>query len=372
MNSKVSIVKCKDYNPDLVLEAIRRAVNLLGGISNFVKPQSRVLVKPNLLMAKAAEFGITTHPEVLRATIKILKEIGCEVLIGDSPSVWGNQIENVDEVYEKTGTKKIAEEEGALLVRFDKRCWRGKFPLTAWLDHCDCLVSIAKFKTHELTILTAGIKNLFGLVCGTYKTELHKQYFYHEDFARAVVDIYAEAKPALTIVDGIVAMEGDGPGTAGTLRNLGLLFAGSDCVALDSVLAAVMGIKPLDVLTTKEAARRGMGVADINRIDILGEKLNNAIGETFKLPAASITRKIPKPFIQIARRLIRYYPYVSHIDCTSCTACIKACPEKIISLKSGRITFDYRKCIACFCCQEVCPHAAIKLKKTLFAKLIGL
>ena len=254
MKSKVAIVKCKSYEPSLVQEATRKAIDLIGGVSIFIRPQSRVLVKPNLLMAKEPEFGIDTHPEVMRAVIKILKEINCEIFVGDGPNVWGSQAENVDEVYERSGMKRVCEEEKVSLVKFDKRRWRGKFPLTSWLDNCDNLVNVPKFKTHDFTILTGAIKNLFGLVSGTYKTELHKKYFDKEDFARILVDIYQEAKPVLTIVDGIIAMQGDGPGTSGKLRDLNLLLASTDCVSVDSVMALIMGLEPFDILTTKEAA----------------------------------------------------------------------------------------------------------------------
>jgi uncharacterized protein (DUF362 family) len=101
--SQISIIKCDSYNPDLVLLAVKQAVDLLGGVTQFIKPQSRVLVKPNLLMAKEPEFGITTHPEVVRSVIRILKEINCKIFVGDGPSVWGKYIEDVDEVYELTG-----------------------------------------------------------------------------------------------------------------------------------------------------------------------------------------------------------------------------------------------------------------------------
>ncbi|MCU0652555.1 MAG: DUF362 domain-containing protein, partial [Candidatus Omnitrophica bacterium] len=275
MNSEISLVKCNSYEFSLVSASIRRAVDLLGGIEKFVQPASKVLVKPNLLMAKEPEFGITTHPEVVRAVIKILKEINCKVIVGDGPSVWGGFVENVEEVYAKTGIKKVCLEEQVELVEFDKRRMREKFPLTTWLDECDYFINLAKFKTHELTLLTGGVKNLFGLVSGTFKTELHKNYFDPEDFARVVVDIYAEAKPNLTIIDGILAMEGDGPATSGKLRKANVLLAGSDCVALDSVLASIMGIQPKDVLTTKIASQRGLGEANINAISILGEQLKD-------------------------------------------------------------------------------------------------
>ncbi len=372
MNSSVAIVRCNDYTGSLVWEAVKKAVDLLGGINNFVKPESRVLVKPNLLMAKEPEFGITTHPEVVRGVVKILKGINCKVFIGDGPSVWGGQAENVDQVYERTGVARVCQEEGAELVKFDKRQWRDKFPLTTWLDNCDYLVSIPKFKTHELTTLTGAIKNLFGLVSDTYKTELHRKYFEPAEFSDMLVDVYERVRPSLTVIDGIMAMEGDGPATSGKLHEAGLVLAAADCVALDSVLALIMGLEPLDVLTTKEAARRGLGTAEPGSIQILGERLEDVIEKSFELPQSSLRRKIPRPLIGIIRHLISFYPKVEYRNCIRCGSCIKACPKMVISMKNERINIDYSGCISCFCCQEVCPASAIKVKKGVLAKLIGL
>ena len=371
--TEVSIVRCNNYDPVLVQESVKKSIDLIGGITKFIKPKSKVLVKPNLLMAIEPESGVDTHPEVVRAVIKVLKEINCKIYVGDGPSVWGNQVENVQEVYRRSGIKKVCADEDVALVEFDKKRMREKFPLTTLLDDCDHLVSIPKFKTHGLTLLTGAIKNLFGLVPGTFKTELHKNYFGINEFAKIMVDILQEAKPALTIIDGVVAMEGEGPATGGKLRNLNLLFAGSDCVALDSILAQIMGVKPLDVLSTKEAAARGLGVADIKNIRILGETLQEVTGAPFVLPSTSRSLKIiPSSVINIAKKLIRYYPCVEMDNCISCAACVDACPSKIIEMKNKRIVFNYKKCIACFCCQEVCPASAIKVKRSLIARLIGL
>ena len=373
MNAQISVVKCDNYESAKVEQAVRNSLDLLGGISRFVKPGSRVLVKPNLLMSKGPEYGITTHPEVVRAVIHILKAIGCKIIIGDGPSVWGQYIENVDEVYNLTGIKQVCQDEGVELVNFDKRRMRDKFPLTAKLDECDYLISLPKFKTHEFTLITGAIKNLFGLVSGTYKTELHKNYFEPSEFAKILVDIYEETKPALTIIDGILALEGDGPATAGVTRKLNLLLAGSDCVALDTVVAKIMGITDREVLTTKEAALRGLGESQLTRIKIEGEDIDKLNIRPFILPKTSAKpNKLPEGIKKLVKTLIRYYPYSLPVKCIRCNHCVEICPKKCIKLVQCGIAIDYKKCIACFCCQEACPAAAISVKKSLLAKLIGL
>ena len=373
MSAKISVVKANNYDPAEVELAIRNAVNLLGGITNFIKPGSKVLVKPNLLMSKPPEFGITTHPEVVRAVIHLLKEINCTIVVGDGPSVWGQHIENVEQVYEVTGIKKVCQQEDVRLANFDKRRMRDKFPLTLELDECDYLISLPKFKTHEFTLITGAIKNLFGLVSGTYKTELHKNYFDPVEFAKILVDILQEVKPALTIIDGILAMEGDGPATGGKTRPLNLLLAGSDCVALDTVMAKIMGIDQYEVLTTKEAALRGLGEHEIKRIQIAGEDIDQLGVRPFILPKnAARTMNLPPMIKKIFKFLVRYYPYSLRIKCTRCGHCVKVCPKQCIVLTKSGIKFNYRRCIACFCCQETCPAAAILVKKSILAKLIGL
>ncbi len=373
MSTPVGIVKCLGYDPILVQQALENLIQLLGGLERFILPGSRVLVKPNLLMSKGPECAITTHPEVVRAVIRMLKTINCKIIVGDGPSVWGKYVENVNQVYEVTGIKQVCDTEGVTLVNFDKRRMRSKFPLTVWLDNCDYLINLPKFKTHEFTLLTGGIKNLFGLVSGTYKTELHKNYFEPQEFAKILVDIYAEVKPTLTIVDGVLALEGDGPATAGKARWLNLLLGGTDCVAIDSVMAKIMGIKAGEVFTTKEAARRVLGEERLENIQVLGENLEQLNTRPFILPTTQAkARKFPKVLKKILKGLIRYYPYVLRAKCIRCGHCIEVCPGKCIKLRREKIVFNYRRCIACFCCQESCPEAAIKVKKSFFARLIGL
>ncbi len=372
MKSQVSILKCSTYEPNEVMKTVRGSLELLGGIASFVKPGSSVLVKPNLLMAKAPECGITTHPEVVRAVVRILKENSCKVYIGDGPTVFGAQVRGVEEVYEATGMGGVAREEGVELVKFDKARWRGKFPLTTWLDKCDYLVSLPKFKTHQMTTLTGGIKNLFGLVSDIYKKELHIRYFHAEEFARIMVDIYEQARPALTLVDGIIGLDGDGPGSSGRLRRNDFLMAGSDCVAIDAVLAEIMGISPTEVLATQEAGRRGLGESGISSISILGASLVEVKRNGFKLPTTAGARRIPGPIVKIAKSLIKFYPCVEEDNCIRCAACVKACPNQAIEMKKGPIVFNYSRCISCFCCQEACPSSAIKVRKNLFARMVGL
>ena len=375
MKSEVSLIRCKTYEPNGLFEKVKEAVELIGGIEKFVKPGSKVLLKPNLLMAANPESAITTHPEFARAVIKILKSIGCKIYLGDGPSVFGSQMENIIKVYEQTGIQKMAEEEAVELVTFDKRYMNGYFPLAQYVKDCDYVLSIPKFKTHEYMILTGAVKNLFGLIPGTFKLECHKNFHQPERFAEMLLDVYAAVKPALSIVDGITGMEGNGPATSGTKRDFALILAGQDAIAIDSVLARIMNIKPDFIYTIKEARKRGIGNIDLNNIEIKGEDLSSCVFKDFKLPETSlkqsIIRNLPGPVANILKKLLTFHPRIDSDVCRLCEACVKNCPQKTMTNKDGKIVIDYSQCISCFCCREVCPHKAIGIKKSLLARMLG-
>ena len=421
MKSQVSIIKCSTYSQEELFLKVKQSVELVGGIEKFIKRGSKVLLKPNLLMAIEPEAGITTHPEFVRSVIRLLKEIDCKIYLGDGPSVFGGNAEDIFKVYERTGIKKIAEEEKTELVIFDKRFMHGYFPLTTWVKECDCVVSLPKFKTHSFMFLTGAIKNLFGLIPGSFKLECHKNFFQQEKFAGVLLDIYQAVKPALTIVDGILGIEGNGPATSGIKRNFGLILAGADGLAIDALLAKLMNIQPEYVFTNKEAAFRNIGNVDENNIEIKGEKLSSCIIADFKLPDASfkqfLVNKFPGFIANILKKLITIHPKIDSDACRLCESCIKNCPQQTMSVQEGKpvrqwfgipnsqshkpvrqwfgipnsqshkpvrqwfgipnsqshkLVIDYAQCISCFCCQEVCPYGAIATKKSFLSRVLGI
>ena len=370
MQSKVSVVKCESYKREEVELSLRKALGFLGGISNFIKPGARVLLKPNLLIAIEPQCGITTHPEIIRAVAGMLKEIGAKIYLGDSPSTFA-KVEDIKEVYQRTGMAQLAREENIELVEFRQKALKNGLPLASILDEVDFVINIPKFKTHDFMTLTAAVKNLFGLIPGLYKSELHKKYFKPEEFAAKLVDIYEIARPALNIVDAIDVIEGDGPGTKGDLRHTGLILASADAVSIDSILALLTKLKPEDIPTNKEAIRRGIGNADLGSIEIVGEKLADIIIPDFKLPQPSIARKLPPFVFNLLKKFLDYRPKINEKLCVKCKKCQEACPTKVIDIERKK-KIDYRNCIRCFCCLEVCPERAISIKKSLLARLLGL
>jgi len=369
MKSRVALTRCTSYSLEQVDSAVNKALDLLGGIESFIKPKSKVLIKPNLLMDNKPEDCITTHPRVLESVIKALKKTNSDIFVGDSPSVFGDVME-AEKVYEATGTKEACQRQGVELVYFDKVVIKNGIPLTEWIERCDYIINLPKFKTHGLTKLTAGIKNLYGLILGMHKVKIHRDCLEVGTFSKKLVDIFELVKPTLTIVDGVIALEGDGPGPSGTKTDTEFIMASQDAVAIDSVLATIMGIFPKDIPTTKEASLRNLGESDLNSIDVVGEKLGEFIRSDFKLPKTSFISSMPKPAVNVLKQLMGYKMQVIKESCKACKRCIEICPVGAIRLEE-KAFINPHKCILCCCCQEICPHNAITLKKSLVLKMLG-
>jgi len=370
MASRVALVKCLDYNPQNVHSAVSKALGLIGGIESIIKSNSKVLIKPNLLTDSLPEDCITTHPHVVESVISLLKKTGAEIYVGDSPGVIGQRLD-VDKVYTATGMKEVCQRQNVKLAYFDKAVLKNNIPMADWIDKCDYIVNVPKFKTHSLTTLTGAVKNLFGMVLGVHKTKIHKDYFKVRKFSEKIVDVFEMSKPVLTIVDAVTAIEGDGPGSSGTKKNIGLIVVSQDAVAVDSVLATIMGLSPTDILTTKEALRRGLGESNTNKMEILGENLENVIDNNFKLPSLSIIYSMPEFLFNMAKRFAWHRMWVVSKECRSCKKCIVVCPVGAIILKKNKAYIDHKKCILCACCQEICPYKSIIVRKGLLLKIVG-
>lgn len=366
--SSVSIIRCKTYEPGEPEAAVRRAVGLLGGMERFIKPDSRVLIKPNLLSARSPEEGVDTHPEIIRAVARIVRDITPRIFVGDSPGGW--ELRDIDKVYEKSGVKKVCSEEGLELVKFDKAVEIEGFPIASITREVDSIISVSKLKTHSTTVLTGAVKNTFGMVVGLHKAQCHLRAPMPDELSRLLVRVFGIVKPALSIMDGVVGMDGEGP-AAGSLIHPGLILASRDAVSLDAVFAELAGIDPLSVPTTREASIKNKGIADLDKIDILGEKLEEVRIKRFKLPKASRIYNLPRPLIRGALRRVKFYPLINTKKCQRCGLCFNICPTKTIKkLKNGAFEVGIKNCIHCLCCYEVCPYKAISLRKSLLAKVL--
>ncbi|MFA6321669.1 MAG: DUF362 domain-containing protein [Candidatus Omnitrophota bacterium] len=363
---KVSLAKCSTYDTDKVFDAVKRCVDLVGGMEEYVSPGAKVLVKPNLLSARLPEEAVDTHPEVVRAVVRLVKKAGATPIIGDSPGGYGA---DVDEVFEKSGMRRIAADEGVELVKFTASRFVDGIPFTRYLFDCAAVISVPKFKTHCLTMMTAGIKNMYGTVVGLNKVECHSRAPKEADFAKIIAKVYSVAKPHLTVLDGITAMEGDGP-SGGKARQMGLVMASADAVAVDAVVAAVVGLSPLEVLITKEAFEAGLGEADLSRIELTGDSIDSFMVPDFKLPQTAMFRMIPSGTLNAIAKLIKFKPFIDAAICKKCNLCKTTCPVGAIEIGADFCKIDYNKCVRCLCCHEVCPYKAISIKRNFLARAV--
>lgn len=371
MKSKVAIVRCKDYSQDELHKNINHAIELIGGWKNFVKRGDKVLLKPNLLTARPPESCAVTHPDFVRCVARIIKDLGAVVSVGDSPSGFG--YDGQEEVYRVSGMKKMCQEEDIELKKFEKTAQIDGIPIAAPILEADVVISLPKLKTHTFMTLTGAVKNLFGAVPGLAKPEFHNKEPKAKDFAKILVDVYQRVKPHLNIMDGIMGMEGNGPAT-GEVRHIGLLLAGEDAVSIDAIFSVIAGLKPLALWTTQEAVRRNVGIADLDYIDILGERLEDVVQRNFKLPVGGLSfiERLPEPFIGFLRNSVRFWPEIEENLCKKCYRCLKSCPAGDITINKEASRIHHKKCILCLCCHEVCPYGAIKIKKSFMARLAGI
>ena len=372
MKSSVSIIKCQNYGEDKVLSALRRSIDLVGGIQAFVNKGSHVLLKPNLLYGKSPEKAVTTHPSILRGVIQIVREAGGVPFIGDSPSV-GSLVKTA----EKAGIKAVADEMKCPLVEFNKPVLppkrKGKIFKQLEIDQTvlevDVIINLPKFKTHSLTLLTLGVKNLFGCIPGPRKALWHlKAGEDRKTFAQILVDVYQIIHPSLTILDGIVGMEGNGP-NSGQPIPLGLILASGDSLSLDQIVCDLLGVSRKSLLTNRVAFEQGLGK---DGIEVVGEKVEDVRIPHFQFPTLSQPDwNLPGFLRRALKNALTSKPVVQEEICNACDRCSEICPPKALARKGKDLVFDYEQCIRCFCCLEVCPEGAISIKPGWALKLVS-
>ncbi len=355
--SKVMIHPADDY--EHLSEAVDRAFELfpltLGG--------KRVLIKPNVLRDTDPKEGVTTHPAVLRAVVK--KVAGMEpasLIVGDNPGVMSYGAN--ERSFEKTGLMEAAMGyyqnigNDSQKVAFNPDFVPVVSVSRAVLD-ADVIISLPKFKTHGLTVLTGAVKNSYGHLPGAQKAKLHKIAGSPTRFHEMLVDIFKIRIPDFFLVDAVVGMEGNGPASP-DLRDIGLILASDNAVALDGVIATMMGCNPGLLRFLQKAKEMNLGDYDPDKNDIIGEL--KAIDD-FKLPPLGGEAIINNESIQevlTERTLLR--PVADPEKCTACGTCIDQCPVSALSMTHDLPQVDPEICITCFCCQEMCPEKAIELK----------
>ena len=371
MASVVSVVGCDAYAPDAVWQGVVAALAPLGGIERFVQPGMQVLLKPNLLAATDLAHAVTTHPVVVGAVAELVREAGGTVLIGDSPA---GPIESNPAVWRKGGMVEVAERTGARLVPFDGVTWKrvggNDYFIARPVLEADLVINLPKLKTHALTLFTGAVKNLFGTIPGTRKREVHCRAPGTKDFGQALVDVLELVQPGLTIMDGILGQEGNGPGMGGTARSYRCLAASSDPVALDTVITGAMGCRSGEVLHLAQAHARGLGVSAREAIGVEGDGRTLDFG-TVDLPKAGRYLRVPSWVGALLGKAVEFRPRLDPAECAGCGRCIEVCPAEAIEPGKPPL-FDLDECIGCFCCAEICPQGAITPQRGRLARIFGI
>ena len=375
MHNKVSIKRCGSYDPGEVYSAVKGAVDLLGGIGRFVKPGERILIKPNLLAGKPPEKAVTTHPAMVKAMIRLVRDAGARPFVGDSPGMG-----SVFKIAERCAVMNACREEGAPLVDLSNpvivenpagHTFR-RLEVSRDALNYDGIINVPKLKTHAQMFLTLGVKNLFGCVPGKLKPQWHLTAGVDSaQFSGMLLDLYLYLKPRLTVMDAVVGMEGNGPGS-GDPRLIGLVFAAPNAIAMDTVVTEVLGAKPEDLPILKTARMRGIKEAEMANIETLGEEMRDIRVKGFRFPplaGLNFAAALPYFVDKRLRKALTSRPHVDHRACTLCNVCVEVCPPEIMR-KTGRIEIDYSKCIRCYCCQEMCPHGAISSREGWLKRII--
>ncbi|MGQ9778574.1 MAG: DUF362 domain-containing protein [Bacillota bacterium] len=358
---KVALRTCPSYDPPAVEEAVAALVADLGGVETFTASGGTVLFKPNLLAGEEPQRAVTTHPEVVRAAVKVLTPPGGRAVIGDSPGVGSCR-----KVAEKAGIAAVARELGAELAEFAEVAWTApvdgrRFPVAREVTAADLLVNLPKLKTHRMMVLSGAVKNLFGCLVGLRKAGYHLECQGTEAFARLLLALAAAVSPGITIVDAVVAMDGPGP-RHGRARPVGLLVAGRDPLAVDFVLTEIVGLPYESVPHLRLAHEMGLAAADPNRRTIVGESLARVRVFDFAPPPRLRPNEFaaPRGLLGFIERRLLERPRIGE-NCRNCGICATVCPAGAIRTGRKRAAIDGKKCIKCYCCDEMCPYGAVDL-----------
>jgi len=323
----------------------------------------KVFIKPNLLRASGANEGIVTHPTVLRAVVKKVETMGpASIVVGDNPGFFGYGAN--EESFKKTGLMEAAMGHYQNIGNDSQKMdFNPDFVPTVSLSQivleADIIISLPKFKTHGLTVITGAIKNSFGFLPGAQKAKLHRAAGSPEKFHEMLVDVFRLRVPDLFLMDAVVGMEGNGPASP-DLRNIGVILAADNAVAMDAVMATMMGCEPARLRFLQRAKEVGLGDYDLKTIEGIGDLKPQP---DFKLPPLGGEAVFHNEVMQTGlhkKTLLR--PKADPELCTGCGTCVDHCPVSALSLKGNIPEVNFSACITCFCCQEICPEKAITLK----------
>lgn len=364
--TKVAVMQCGSYDTDEVTGKINEGIKQLGGWQRWLKPGMNVLLKVNLIGPLPSETAAVTHCEFVRAVTRILKLHDCNVWIGDSAGgSLGGKAQTL-KALSVSGLVKVAEEEGAVIKNFDKEgvveveASGAKMYLAKPVFDADLVINMPKFKTHIMAAYTGAVKNLFGCVPGQKKAEYHKAAPSTESLGRTICDINKAVNIGLNIMDGILAMDKQGPVT-GRIYEADKILISEDRLGLDAVAVDMIGKRIEDLPLFKASIEQGTGEWKLENIELCGD---------FDAPPRLAGFKVPKTIqgrrgggaLKVMVDLLKTRPQMDLSKCKKCNVCVDSCPVGAIDRETKMI--DYDKCIECMCCHELCIHKAVRLVRS--------
>jgi len=374
MDARVSLQRVEQYQQEEIDLKLAAALKPFGGIAAFIHPGDKVVLKVNILMPSNPQKAVTTHPAIVAAVAKAVLLAGATPVIADSPG-GPYQAKLLEATYRATGLwdmgKRLgielnldtsSQEKEAPHSRLVKR-----FPCITPVAEGDVVISLCKLKTHGFMMYTGAVKNLFGVIPGMAKAEYHLKMPREEDFAAMLVDLCEAVQPALSVMDGIMAMEGEGP-SGGKPRQMNSLLVAANPHALDLAACALIGLTPPVVPTLREAVARGLVPADAEELQLLGTPLAELAVKDFLLPRHRSLRatNAQSSHPGLVRRLtdrLRPRPAFSTRRCLRCGRCLQSCPPQCLKMGHNKPIVDLEKCIRCFCCHELCPAQAVQIRR---------
>ncbi|MGE5398305.1 MAG: DUF362 domain-containing protein [Chitinophagales bacterium] len=370
MDNRVALAWCQSYEENAVKKAVEILLTSLGGLEHWVQPGQKVLLKPNLLSPARPEKAVTTHPMVVKVLAQKLLDFGAQVLVGDSSGGVVAGKSRTARALKISGIEEVCWELGIEAVDFDtagvttvpiKGNFLKDIDVSSAILDVDLIINLPKLKTHTATLITAASKNLYGIIPGMRKAYYHRLADTGDNFFELLVDIIQAFPPRLSIVDGVLAMEGNGPGN-GTPRPLGILAGGANTVLLDAVCCRLINLDPARVTYLCRAEKRGL-CNNLNNYDLLGDSIPLPLVKDFRLPNNFwFEMKLPGLSRYVLSKL-QCKPTCNTNKCTGCKLCLDSCPVQAITQEDlGQpVKISPDLCIECLCCQELCPRDAVDL-----------
>jgi uncharacterized protein (DUF362 family)/NAD-dependent dihydropyrimidine dehydrogenase PreA subunit len=374
--TKVAIQRAFGYESENVRLALIKSLDFLGGLEHIIQPKSHVFVKINHLSPPSPpDDMIVTHPVFTKELLGLLLDMGCEITVGDdiqSKKEDGFLISDYRKICTALGVRLVNLKE----IGFREIACNGQILTKSYISplvlDSDFLINLPKLKTHSFMAFTGAIKNMYGVIPYGLRCSYHREYAKSEIFGQMLVDIFSCAPPHLNIMDAIYAMEGEGP-SAGSPKKIGLILASSDAVALDAVASKIIGLDPMQIHTTIDAAKRGFGTAQMEEIEVLGEKIHDVEVRDFKQSAIAvglIRKNIPANLHGFIQWQLVLIPKVLQKKCTACQECVDICPKGAAQMLEGKASIDKSRCLHCMCCHEVCRFHAIKLGQRPLGRML--